>query len=223
MKDKDFRELQVSSSQLVVIFLAILILGLIVFLLGVSVGKKQTEIVLQAAGVPPAVKEKSEIIKPDIPVSGEKTGEAAPADSKPAVKVDSTPESKSQEVSLQPKEQAKTSSSKAKPAEASPDSKTKSTAEKPAGKTAASPGQKTPVYYVQVGAFKTREQGQVMAERFKKDGYPVIVTTPGPQDKYSFFRVRIGGYLTRTEAEDTRAKLKQASPRGEDYIIVKIE
>jgi len=216
MKDKDFRELQVSSSQLVVIFLAILILGLIVFLLGVSVGKKQTEIVLQAAGVPPAVKEKSEIIKPDIPVSGEKTGEAAPADSKPAVKVESKPESKSQEVSLQPKEQAK-------PAEAVPDSKTKSTAEKPAGKTATSPGQKTPVYYVQVGAFKTQEQGQAMAERFKKDGYPVIVTTPGPQDKYSFFRVRIGGYLTRTEAEDTRAKLKQASPRGEDYIIVKIE
>ena len=46
MSDKNFRELQVSSSQLVVIFLAILILGLIVFLLGVSVGKKQTEIVL---------------------------------------------------------------------------------------------------------------------------------------------------------------------------------
>ena len=44
MKNKDYRELQLSSSQLFFIFLAILILGVVIFLLGVSVGKKQTQI-----------------------------------------------------------------------------------------------------------------------------------------------------------------------------------
>ncbi|MGD2295534.1 MAG: SPOR domain-containing protein [Candidatus Aminicenantes bacterium] len=46
MNNKDYRELQLSSSQLVIIFLAIIILGVIIFLLGVSVGKKQAQIVL---------------------------------------------------------------------------------------------------------------------------------------------------------------------------------
>ena len=41
MKNKEYRELQITSSQLVVIFLAIIILGIVIFLLGVSVGKKQ--------------------------------------------------------------------------------------------------------------------------------------------------------------------------------------
>jgi cell division protein FtsN len=42
MRNKDYRELQISSSLLVFIFLAIIVLGIIIFLLGVSVGKKQT-------------------------------------------------------------------------------------------------------------------------------------------------------------------------------------
>jgi len=44
MANKDYRELQLSSSQLVLIFVAILILGVIIFLLGVSVGKKQAQV-----------------------------------------------------------------------------------------------------------------------------------------------------------------------------------
>jgi cell division septation protein DedD len=44
MSNKDYRELQLSSSQLILIFVAILVLGIVVFLLGVSVGKKQGQI-----------------------------------------------------------------------------------------------------------------------------------------------------------------------------------
>ena len=44
MKNKDYREVQLTSSQLVFIFLGILVLGVVIFLLGVSVGKKQAEI-----------------------------------------------------------------------------------------------------------------------------------------------------------------------------------
>jgi cell division septation protein DedD len=44
MKNREFREIQVSSSLLVVIFLAVLALGIFVFLLGVSVGKKQVRV-----------------------------------------------------------------------------------------------------------------------------------------------------------------------------------
>lgn len=45
MKSRDYREIQLSSSHLVFIFIGILILGVVIFLLGVSVGKKQAQIV----------------------------------------------------------------------------------------------------------------------------------------------------------------------------------
>ena len=48
MKNKDFREIQVSSSLLVVIFLGVLALGVFIFLLGVSVGKKQVRLAAPA-------------------------------------------------------------------------------------------------------------------------------------------------------------------------------
>jgi cell division septation protein DedD len=44
MRNKDFREIQVSSSLLVVIFLGVLALGVFIFLLGVNVGKNQVRI-----------------------------------------------------------------------------------------------------------------------------------------------------------------------------------
>jgi len=44
MKNKDFREIQVSSTLLVVIFLGVLALGVFIFLLGVSVGKRQSSV-----------------------------------------------------------------------------------------------------------------------------------------------------------------------------------
>lgn len=68
MKNKDFREIQVSSSLLVVIFLGVLALGVFIFLLGVSVGKKQvriaspTQVVTQQ--IPEPVKEPP--IKPTV-------------------------------------------------------------------------------------------------------------------------------------------------------------
>ena len=77
MKNKDFREIQVSSSLLVAIFLGVLALGVFIFLLGVSVGKKQvrlsgspTQVVTQQIQEP--VKEPS--LKPTV----EET-ESAPA------------------------------------------------------------------------------------------------------------------------------------------------
>lgn len=51
MSNKEFRELQLSSSQLVIIFLAIIILGIVIFLLGVSTGKKHAQ--MAAVNQPP--------------------------------------------------------------------------------------------------------------------------------------------------------------------------
>jgi len=77
MSSKDYRELQLSSSQLVIIFLAIIILGVIIFLLGISVGKKRTEIVLASQSGTEQVSEK---------ITGEKTVPLEDPKTKPAEK-----------------------------------------------------------------------------------------------------------------------------------------
>jgi cell division septation protein DedD len=68
MKNKDYRELQISSTQLVIIFFSILILGVVIFLLGVSVGKKQVQIadrnqILDAPAAETIVQEKPKPLK----------------------------------------------------------------------------------------------------------------------------------------------------------------
>lgn len=72
MSSKDYRELQLSSSQLVFIFLAIIILGVIIFLLGISVGKKGKEIVLSSQSGTEQVSEKITGDKA-IPIENPKT------------------------------------------------------------------------------------------------------------------------------------------------------
>jgi len=64
MTNSDYRELQLSSSQLVLIFIAIIVLGVIIFLLGVSVGKKQAQITETTQIAEEPITEKVEEEKP---------------------------------------------------------------------------------------------------------------------------------------------------------------
>mgnify|MGYP001107553758 CR=1 FL=1 len=87
MKNKEFREIQVSSSLLVVIFLGVLALGVFIFLLGVSVGKKQvrlaapTQVVTQQ--IPEPVKEPSVRTTPPAGAAAEEPAPPAAAKQAP--------------------------------------------------------------------------------------------------------------------------------------------
>jgi cell division protein FtsN len=84
MKNKDFREIQVSSSLLVVIFLGVLALGVFIFLLGVSVGKKQVRVASQTQVVTQQIAEpvKEPPVQPPATETQQTLGEA---DLKPKV------------------------------------------------------------------------------------------------------------------------------------------
>jgi cell division septation protein DedD len=175
MKNKDYRELQLSSSQLFFIFLAILILGVVIFLLGVSVGKKQAQIM---KGTQIAAKEKAEPAKDQTPPSAE---------------------------------EQKGSISKEL---ASLQKATEETKERPPVRADRT------LFYVQVGAFNRREMAVTFADTFNQRGYPAFVLDPFPSDKKDIFRVRIGGYATKEEAEEVRNKLQSETTRGTDYFII---
>jgi cell division septation protein DedD len=197
MKNKDFREIQVSSSLLVIIFLGVLALGVFIFLLGVSVGKKQvrlsapTQVVTQQ--IPDPVKE--------VPVKPTAAGTESAKASAPSGGAPSQPSGSG----LASKTPARDPVVKA-PVE-KPPAETKKTAAAPRG-----------LYYVQVLAVADRSQAQAAADRYRKQGYTAIVVDPPPGE--ANYKVRLGGYASKDRATELRNKLNAAVGGKTDYWVV---
>ena len=173
MRDKDYRELQLSSSLLVFIFLAILILGVVIFLLGVSVGKKQAQISADSE-IPP----KKEVTKV------EEKKPVVPQEPKDLI---------SQELASHQKYQEETQKQEPVPKD---------------------------LYYIQIGAFNKRDAAVSYAEQFKNKGYAIIILNPFSSDKRPVYRVRIGGFSSKEEAEKTKRELT-STEKKKDFFIIK--
>ncbi len=191
MKNKEFREIQVSSSALVFIFLAILVLGVFIFLLGVSVGKKQAQMTgpttLLAQRTTETVTQQPPVVQPD--------GNHGPARKPGPGEEQRTPPASNPQVQEEKKK-------------AVPPAETKAAA-------------KTGLFYIQVAAFFEKSQAATMAAKFKKQGYSVLVLDPLPTDKKTVYRVRLGGYSTREKASQDLAKLNSASKKKTGYYVTK--
>jgi cell division septation protein DedD len=211
MKTKEFREIQVSSTLLVVIFLCVLVLGVFIFLLGVSVGKKQVQITAANQVVAQQIQEPAKdqgAAKPsDQESARDNLSTSPPVITPPATESEGRPAGPGGAASKQPvsKPAAKTSSSLAGKAPA----KTAALATTPA------------TYYVQVAAFTDRTQAAAEADKFRKRGYPVVVAEPRPTDTKSWYRVRVGGYPSREKAAEVLTKLNEAAKKKTDFRIVK--
>ena len=189
MTNKDYRELQLSSSQLVLIFIAILALGVVIFLLGVSVGKKQAQIAdaTQFTSEPLAEKVVEEKPKP-VEEPEQKPAE----DEKP---VEEPKDTIREELASHQKVKAE---AKAKPA----------------------PIPRSSGYFIQIGAFKNKDSAYAIAEELKDQGFPAQVFNPSPSDTNPLYKVRVGGYETRAQAESELGKLAQAQGKEKsDYFI----
>ncbi|UCC38494.1 MAG: SPOR domain-containing protein [Candidatus Aminicenantes bacterium] len=190
MNGKDFRELQLSSTQLIVIFVGILIIGVVIFLLGVSVGKKQSQI----------AEESTTVAKKEI---------AQAADKKP-VPVQKAKSEKPKETTRKGKKSETIKKELASHKEIK---------EKTRVKTA--PTGKENLYYIQIGAYEFKRNALNIADGFKKKGYPSIVINPLSLDKKPWYRVRVGGYKSREEAEEIMSQLlKLGITKKSDYFIV---
>ncbi len=194
MSNKDYRELQLSSSQLVLIFVAILVLGIVVFLLGVSVGKKQGQIL-----------EETKLAN--------KTMEQI-TEQKPLVQKESTDPISKELESYKKAEEEKVPEEKV---EAKPTGKQKVESSKPAPSS-----QSQNVYWIQVGAYSSQQNANALVEEYKGKGINAIVVPPSTSDRRKLYRVRLGGYATREQAEQARDELaKQENKKQTDYLIIR--
>jgi cell division septation protein DedD len=204
MKNREFREIQVSSTQLAVIFLGILIIGVVIFLLGVSVGKKHAQVASTANILtqrePEQLKEKIATL-PQTKPEQEPVGESA---EKPTA---------SDTASAPPKEETI-------------HEKTVIAPPKSESKAAPKLGQQKPIpqknlYYVQVAALAELSAAQTTAQKFRTMGFTVVVMNPETTDRTPVYRVRVGGFPTREQADEVRAKLSTAAGGKTDYFIVR--
>jgi cell division septation protein DedD len=224
LQDDGFHEIQLNGKQLVFLFMAATVVSVVIFLCGVLVGRgvraerggtadssasnALSETVPQQPATPPTP-----------PAGSDPT--AAPA---PAPAAEDLSYYKRLEKPNAPAEQIRPSADKA-PTEkekdkvaakvapapapvAAPPAATPPPASAPAAAAHASeepPGQG---YVVQIAALNVRSDADAMVKRLTSKGYAAYVLAP-VSGMPSVFRVRVGKFNTRREAENVAAKLQK--------------
>jgi len=197
--ERQFRELKFSSTQLAVVFLAILVLGVFIFLLGISVGKKQSQLSAQAA-ITPAITTENVAQKSPLPAESTTTSTVQPQQQQP-------PPAKEKPVETKPGTEVE------KPAEAKAEPEKKSA--QPAVK------KQEGIFYVQIGAVADKDAADTFAKKVDTLGFPRIVLSPRATDNKALYRVRIGPYKTKQDAQEAQAKIAAAlKKKTTDFFIV---
>ena len=76
-------------------------------------------------------------------------------------------------------------------------------------------------YTIQLGSFKTLDEGKHFADAFKLRGYNPIINEVDLKERGIWFRVSLGTFDSPQEAK-TYIKKEQSLLQGQDYVIVKI-
>jgi cell division septation protein DedD len=209
-QDDAFHEIQLNGKQLVFLFMVVTVVSVVIFLCGVFVGRGvRTE---RAATVADAGTE-TPVTTPDVVRSPEAA--PAPAGSDPTAAapppaVDELSYFNRLEKPAQPEEKLKPPTATRAPApppapkpapgvQAAP-------AEPPADAALAEPSGAG--FALQITALRERREAESIAKRLSAKGYAAYVLTPAGSAPL-VYRVRVGKFKTRREAETTAAKLQK--------------
>ena len=218
-QDDAFREIQLSGKQLVFIFMAVVVIGVSVFLMGVMVGRG----VLAAKGSPgaEATTAANEAEPPPPPpasagqgssstpsTAGEKLTYAERLGSEPP-KEPLKPEAPAAEAPS-PKSEAPAAESAPAPA-AKPAEAAKPVPPPPAPAKSAAVATPEPAgagFAIQVAALKEPTDADAIVKRLAGKGYPAYVVSPA-KGTPAMYKVRVGKYKDRHEADTVAARLQK--------------
>jgi cell division septation protein DedD len=190
--DDAFREIQLSGKQLVFVCMATVVIAVGIFLMGVQVGRG----VLAHRGVPEAT---------DVATSAETEPPPPPASaSQGATEPVTAGEKLSYAERLASPEPP---AEQLKKAEDTPPPTPRPEVSVPSVPTrsAEPPG---PGFEIQLAALRVRGEADAIVKRLTGKGYPAYVLPP-PKGSPSMFRVRVGKYSDRNEADTVAAKLQK--------------
>ncbi len=210
-QDDGFHEIQLSGKQLAFLVMAATVVSVVIFLFGVLVGRGvtagRTSLDAEAAAVEPAPlpapatpppatqagQDPTLAAEPPAPPAGDSETvlpDKPPAPAKPAKTVEPKPAAPPRQA-----ERAEASSASAAPTATAGNAKTSG---EPAGSG----------YAVQIAALNVRSEADAIAKRLASKGYSAYVLAPA-NGSPSVFRVRVGKFQTRREAENVAAKLQK--------------
>jgi DedD protein len=204
-QDEAFREIQLSGKQLVFVFMAGVVIAVVIFLIGVQVGRG----VLAQRGLPDAVD-----------ASAENTAEPPPppATSQPANAPVTAGEKLSYAERLAAPEPASETLKKSdaapspKPEPPAPKAEPPSPAARVAPVAPVAPASSEPAgdgFAIQVAALRERAEADAIVKRLAGKGYPAYLVAPTKDAPAMMYRVRVGKYKERREADTVAARLQK--------------
>jgi cell division septation protein DedD len=203
MQDEGLHEIQLNGKQLVFLFMSATIVAVVIFLCGVMVGRgvnAPASTSIAATPVQPPVDPTAVVQSLPAPSTAGSTGTAGSSTANEDLTYAKRLESRAPvPETLRPAAEAVPEPA-AGPAAGSvvdkptvvPPAPIDASLKEPAGKG----------WAVQVAALRTRPEAETMARRLSTKGYPTFVTTAGDN-----FRVRIGKYENRRDADATASRL----------------
>jgi cell division septation protein DedD len=236
--DTDVHEIQLNGKQLVFLFMAATVVSVVIFLCGVLVGRgvrtergASSDVASNGVAIDPQPPAQVAVPTPAQPDSDPRKAEppTPPAEAvstasapdkpnteKPSAEKPSTEKSSTDKTSTDKTSTDKTSTDKTSTDKTSIE---KPSAEKPAipadppkapEKVAVAPGAEPqgPGYVVQVAALNVRSEADAIAKRLASKGYGAYVL-PSASGTPQVFRVRIGKFGSRREAETMATRLQK--------------
>jgi DedD protein len=226
-QEDSFREIQLSGKALVFLFMAVTVIAVGIFLMGLLVGRGVLA-TRGPAGAEATAARETDPPPPPATTSGsstlpstageklsyaERLGSAEPAKEqlKAATPPDTPPTPRGETASPAPGPVAAKSAPASK---AAPPAKAATAATRPLpGAAAASPSTVSTEpsgagFAIQVAALRERDEADVIVKRLAGKGYPAYVVAPA-KGTPSVFRVRVGKYKERGEADTVAARLQK--------------
>jgi cell division septation protein DedD len=225
-EDNGFHEIQLNGKQLVFLFMAVTVVSVVIFLCGVLVGRgvraERAATVAQGAGptdvAPPDVVPSQGAAAAQPPAGSDPTAVAPPPSSEDLSYFNRLEKKGQPAEDLKPTEKAARSGGKRAietappekaappPAQAAPSEAAGKTAAEPADAVAADPGGAG--FALQITALRERSEAESIAKRLSAKGYAAYVLTPAAGSP-SVYRVRVGKFKTRREAQAIASKLQK--------------
>lgn len=191
MSEEGFHEIQLSGKQLVFLFMATTVVSVVIFLCGVLVGRgvRAETIVADATGT-------SLDAAAEQPQALSDTAQGAAAEA--PVPVEEGPDQFSYHERLQ-----QPVADTVEPPPATPDA----APAPPAVEETAPPAGSG--WVAQIGAYKDRATADRIVDTLKRQQFPAFVLAPTPGSPTASFRVRVGPYRERREAENVAGRLQR--------------
>ena len=215
--DDGFREIQLNGKQLVFLFMAAAVVSVVIFLCGVLVGRGVKPVATGLSALVSSESVTAEVPASTPPAPSSVTGPAAaeppptpneltyydrlekdtpPTETlKPAAEA---PDSPAVERSKPPAPRARVERAQSAATRTSASSTVRSSNE-PAGSG----------YAIQVAAIRAQSEGDAIAKRLSSKGYPAYVISPAAGTPAAVYRVRVGKFINRLEADQVAARLEK--------------